>query len=167
MSKQWFVLVSVFLVSTIYAQREPVAAIAECKNIGFPDLPDGFIDLGGSVIGDHDGTEYGFAHVCRGKQHQVRLQRVVSRDKKGRTSWKDVDALLLPPLSSDELLVFGSWSTCRRGADPDPAIIAIVARTQEPEYKKIRIAWRANLESGKIAKIATTGIVCTNDSYGI
>jgi hypothetical protein len=131
------------------------------------DLPGGFFDLGGSVIGTHVRTLYSFAHVCRGNKHQIRLQRLVSRDETGKAIWNDVESLSIPRLSADELLVYGRWSTCSRGGRPDPAIIAIVVKTDEPEFRVIRSAWRANLETEKITHIPHTGIICKNEGYGI
>jgi hypothetical protein len=164
-----FLTAGIILLAAVCSPQASMAGIAECKNSGSPDLPDGFIELGGSVIGMHDGTEYGLGHVCRGKTHQLILRRFVSWDKQGKESWENLGRLVLPRLRTDELLVYGTWSTCRRGAgaDPDPAIIAIVAKTKEPEFKNIRKAWRANVESRNIARIPTAGIVCANDGYGL
>jgi len=143
------------------------AGLPECKGIGYPDLPGGFVDLGGSVIGTVDSVEYSFQHVCKGLVHELWLQRVQTRDESGNPIWSTLAKLMVPRVRKDEVLVFGHWSTCERGSAADPAIVAIVKNTEGPRFTVIVRAWRANGPTSKFDEIPTIGIVCQNDSYGM
>ena len=155
----WVVTLLLWSVSAVMGE------VVKCE--GARRLPDGFVGLTASVNGTHHGVEYGLLQACRQDSHQMRLQRIASRDG-GIPNWADVFTLALPRLRESERLVFGAWSTCRHGDQPwDPFIIAIVSETGEPMYAVIRQAWRANLRTKNIDQISTTGIVCINDSYGI
>ena len=143
------------------------AGLPECTNTGFPALPDGFIDLGGSLIGSVDGVEYGVEQVCKGRRHELWLQRLVARDVKGSTTWMTLAKMVLPRVKIDERLVFGHWSTCQSNSGPDPAIVAIVRETDSPQYTKIIRAWRASGQAKVFQEIPTVGIVCVNDDIGM
>lgn len=150
-----------------WACADARAGLPECKSVGFPDLPDGFTDLGGSVIGDVDGVEYGIAHVCKGRKHQLWLQRAAGRDQDGHVTWIPLAKLALPAVADDQGLVYGHWSTSRSAAEPDPAIIAIVRATDKAEYTGVVRAWRANGPTRAIQEIPVRGIVCANDDAGL
>jgi hypothetical protein len=158
------------LLTTLFAAT--ICSIAqgglpECKGIGHPVLPGGFVDLGGSLIGTADGVEYGFQHVCKGRSHELWLQRVQTRDQHGNPIWSTLAKLALPRVRDGELLVFGHWSTCESDTSPDPAIVAIVKSTEGPRFTTIVHAWRANVQTGRFDAIPTTGIVCQNEDYGM
>ncbi len=143
------------------------AGLPECKGIGYPDLPGGFVDLGGSILGTVDGLEYGFQHVCKRRSHELWLQRVQTRDQSGNPIWSTLAKLTLPQVRKGELLVFGHWSTCERGSGGDPAIVAIVKDTDGPRFTTIVRAWRANGPASRFEALSTVGIVCQNDNYGM
>ena len=143
------------------------AGLPECKGIGLPGLPGGFVDLGGSLIGPVDGVDYGFEHVCKGRSHELWLQRVQKRDQQGNPIWSTVARLAVPRVKVDELLVFGRWSTCERESSTDPAIVAIVKDTNGPHFTAVVRAWRANGPEARFDAIATVGVVCRNDNYGL
>jgi len=143
------------------------AGLPECKNIGLPALSDGFIDLGGGLIGSVDGVEYGVDHVCKGQRHELWLERLVARDSKGRPTWMTLTKMVLPGVKPDERLVFGHWSTCQSDSGPDPAIIAIVRATDGPQYTTIIRAWRASGQAKAFQEISTAGTVCVNDDAGM
>ena len=143
------------------------AGLHECKGIGYPDLPGGFVDHGGSAIGTIDSVEYALKHVCKGPVHELWLNRVQRRDESGIPVWSTLAKLTVPQVRKDEVLVFGHWSTCERGSAADPAIVAIVKNTEGPRFTAIVRAWRANGPTSRFDAIPTVGIVCQNDGYGL
>ncbi len=87
-------------------------------------------------------------------------------------SWKTVDAVLLPEMEKNDYFAFfcgdhykytypevqadlGSATTVR---------VAIAENTNETVLKNIKQAWIANLSTGKLEEISTSGVICHNDT---
>ena len=146
----------------------PLCACAgrmKCDFRGHRLLPDGSVDLGGSLIGEIERVEFGLNRTCREGVQLLTLQRLKARDKDGKASWDNLTSLTLPRLASDEVLVFGHWSTCDIGSGPDPTIIAIVKDVDGPVYEEAVHAWRANIGNQSFDPLPMTRVRCTNEGY--
>jgi hypothetical protein len=158
------ILVSLF---AIIAGSLAQAGLPQCKGIGLRDLPGGFIDLGGSLIGVDGDNTYGFEHVCKGRLHQLWLQRSTTAAASDEPAWSTVATLAVPQVGEHELFVYGHWCTCQRSSVPDPAIVAIVKDTRNERFTTVIRAWRANSVAGRFEPISTAGITCNNDNHGL
>lgn len=143
----------------------PFARFVGLRYVGAAGLPAGLREEGGTVLTDSTGAEYGLLEITDGTARMLWLNRFVGRDSAGKPRWEVLAVLRRPAMREGESLV---TALCEQDGTRDPEIFAIVDRAAEPadveRYTRIRRAWRADLERGRIEEIPMAGITCTNEA---
>lgn len=124
--------------------------------------------MGGILLTSRTGGEYGLLEITDGTARMLWLNRFVGRDSAGKPRWEVLAVLRRPEIREGEYLV---KALCEQDGTRDTEIFAIVDRAAEPEdverYTRIRRAWRADLERGRIEEIPVAGITCLNEAAGV
>jgi hypothetical protein len=97
----------------------------------------------------------------------VWLTTKTGRDAEGSNEWRVLDVLRVPEVPPGHALVY--TTLCSINNRPDPEIVAI-ARNGEPSQQQLTTitrAWRANREKPRFEEIATSGVACENEGYGV
>jgi hypothetical protein len=129
----------------------------------YQNPPQGLTSLGGWVIGDvYATTIFGISQIQKGSQRMLWLE-IISYDPDGKTQYRVLDVLDLPPLeSNDDVTTY-----CRVRGTIDAEIVTISVYENTELLTKIKRAWRANRKIGKFEVIPTDGLACENIGYGV
>ena len=134
-----------------------ISAISTSDGLNFESME----DLGGAVILDRKPV-HAF-HLYRNNDViYLVLHKEIGRDKR-HPVWKVLDYIVIQNYGRDYVINF---VMCELNGKFTPEIAAIAKYENKKYYNKIVKAWKADLESGKILKIDTKGIVCINEGYG-
>lgn len=163
-----FLLASVTVTSNSMAQRatpRPRHSIPKpgtAKYIGLrygPSSPSGVRILRSELVsGANDVNENRISEVEAGGVKMIWLERLVSRDSAGLTSWEVKDVLTVPSLRKNQALVF---SYCSTGGQFDREIIAVADfQPSGRSYTRVSMAWRADRRAEKFKVISTGGVKC-------
>ena len=168
-------VVSPLLVAAVVAGCASGPAVAgpgtpapEFRALRYPPLPAGIQEVSGTMLAEHGGAEYAVAHVRRGDEEFLWLERLVSRDAAGRPTWEVVDALHLPARPEGYRLALG---TCGRGVpagQPESGLVAYVkGDADDRHWRDVSAAWQADPAAGTLAAVPREGVSCVNEGYGL
>lgn len=76
--------------------------------------------------------------------------------------WLITDVFWLPRLPRSFRLV----STCARGTQRDPELLAVVRFTDAEWFTDVRWVWRANTATGRFEPASSQGVRCENEGWG-
>ncbi len=129
-------------------------------------LPEGYSDRGGWMITDPYAKVPQYALSLASRRDggdTLFLSRLLFNDEQGCAHWKIVYSFELPKRQAGTDLAF----ECRVNGLEDRAVLAFARKVDEREEASVVSAWRVMIEEEKIVAIPTTGIVCTNQGYGL
>jgi hypothetical protein len=125
-----------------------------------PQLPVGLKEVGGGLITDpyKDKTQFGLAHITKGKTNMLWFELGTHHDAEGHAYWEVLDVVTLPPMSRNQYFFY---TLCNYNNQPDPTIAAIVQPLKRGSYETRTLrAWRANLQTRKLMEIPIKGVKC-------
>ncbi len=134
------------------------------KGVRVPPLPPGHQDLGGYLINPDAATEYAVIEVWFDKKKMWWLQKMLSRDAKGKPQWEIVAVTEVPKVPKGYYFQMG---TCEKGGVAVPEIIAVAKREDKERLENIHSAWIANLNTHSFEPYSTKGVVCINEGFGV
>lgn len=128
---------------------------------GYPneELPSNIEDMGGWVVGEVSQNPLFIVNrmIINGENSQM----LWLQNRTQQSEYLDVLDVLKISLKSDEDLYAGGSCTQNGNQDLNRELVAIVQQEEGVwELKKIRQAWRTNLQTQKFEAIPTQGIVC-------
>jgi hypothetical protein len=137
-----------------------------CRSVHADSSPDadGYVQMGGALIGVHDGRQYTIDHLCNGATHKLLLQVSTGSDAVGNPLWKTLDQVLIPTRGDKFFFAFGE-RVCRRGTSYDPELV-VVAADADHEFLPALQVWRANRAQGRFETVRKRGISCLNEGFG-
>ncbi|HEX8904726.1 MAG TPA: hypothetical protein VF771_07795 [Longimicrobiaceae bacterium] len=109
------------------------------------------------------GREYGIRLTVIGSDTLLFLDRLTSRDERGRRGHEVVAAAHAPPIPTGHQLAFG---VCRARKQLDSRIVAVVRSEDTPFYTSVAAAWRADVTTSRFEPIPVAGIDCENEGWG-
>jgi hypothetical protein len=128
-----------------------------------------FEKYSGTVINyESSKWEYAFQVIQKGNQRMILFEKIIETGKPNK-DFKILDTIVINDLKENEFISIG---LCRKNGKFDSRIFTIIENdinNNEVEFfKKIKKAWKANLDTKKIEKLnKISGIECTNEGYGI
>ena len=134
------------------------------KGLRVPPLPPGHQDLGGYLVNPDAPTEYAVTEVWFGKKRMWWLQKMLSRDAKGKPHWEVVAVTEVPEIPKGYYFLMG---TCEKDGIAAPEMIAAAKREDKERLEKIHSAWIANLKTHSFEPYLTKGVVCINEGFGV
>lgn len=184
-----FLLAFLFGGPACYAQQQDSIGAERPTEVGdewvgtrYPPMPDGVTLRGGDSMYDYGSStedspneNYSMSIVDARGWLMVWMDRVVGWTSEGRAKAVVTDVLVLPEISEDYVLEFGSicgtFSSERAHVQPepsdvtyDPEIVAVLRRGKAKVLTHARRAWRADRDAGRFEEIDPEGIVCLNDA---
>jgi hypothetical protein len=150
------------------AASDPGTPAPEFRALRYPPLPPSVEEVSGLMLDEHAGAEYAVAHVRRGTEEFLWLERLVARDSAGRPTWEVLDALRLPVRPSGYHLALGTCTRTTASPQADPALLAFVKGDADDEqWRDVSQVWRADEVKGRIVPELRTGVTCENEGYGL
>ena len=116
--------------------------------------------IGGALLTDPYSKEkqYGVTEVSKGRVKMMWLDRLTHHDAGGNANWEIRDVLFLPPMRSNQLLLYVD---CFLANKPDSELVVITdAVVRGGFHGRVRHAWRANRQTEKFQQIPVAGIKC-------
>ena len=137
-----------------------------CKSVYADSTPDsdGYLQMGGALIGVHNGRTYAIDHLCNGATHKLILQVSTGDDDAGNPRWRTLDQVLIPTRGDEFFFAFGE-KVCRRGTSYDPEIV-VIAADADREFLPALEVWRANRATGRFESVPKQNISCLNEGFG-
>ena len=129
-----------------------------------PDA-DGYVYMGGALIGDLAGRTYAIDRFCDCIAHKLLLKVSTGVDSAGNPLWRTLDRVLIRSRSDKRYFAFGQ-RVCRRGTTYDAELIA-TALESDDEFLPALMVWRANRAKGRFERVSNRGITCRNQGYGL
>jgi hypothetical protein len=126
---------------------------------------EGLDNLGGALLDYTGELEYALSLMAAASEWMLWLERHAHRDEAGTPHWEVRAALVLPPLGAGETVLYGGL--CRIDGVPDPEIVAVAVEGDEELLTTIRFAWRADRALERFEAVATAGVACENEGYGV
>jgi hypothetical protein len=123
-------------------------------------MPRGLKQEGGGLISDpyRDKTQFGIAHVTRGKQNFLWFELGTHHNAAGQAFWEVLDVVTLPVLKRNHMVMY---TLCLLNDKPDSEIAAIIEPVKPGSYETRTLrAWRANRQTRKFEEIAVKGVKC-------
>jgi hypothetical protein len=145
------------------AQAQTTSTSTNATYIGLrhgPKLPPGLKEEGGGLISDpyKDKTQFGIAHVTRGKQNFLWFELGTHHNAAGQAFWEVLDVVTLPPLRRNHIVMY---TLCLLNDKPDPEIAAVIEPIKPGSYDTRTLrAWRANRQTRKFEEITVKGVKC-------
>ncbi len=115
--------------------------------------------MGGLMIG----SDRSLKQVAIDGVTQMWISRLTSRDEAGKAHWRVVAIQEVPPLDTNESLV---WVDCGFSGVADPAIVAIGTWQRSPSVDSlvnIRRAWRPSPDADRFEDLLPSEITCIID----
>lgn len=133
-----------------------------------PPFPEGWKDHGGACIssslGPNNNCDYSIGVLERPGQLILYIGKSAPRIDPKKARWLVTDQMPYPKAPTGFQVVY---SFCERDGKPDETIIAIVKTTDTEWYTTVRLAYRANLSTGRFEKTSTKGVRCLNEGWGV
>lgn len=122
----------------------------------------GVEDLGGFVLDQPGGIEWGVHRVTRGSDTLLLLERLLRRVE-GKPYWQVRAAVYAPqPPPGYALWLF----TCSTTDQWDSSIVAVVRQENKPILDDVMWAWRIDTAGEQFVSIPTDGIRCEVEGFG-
>ena len=128
-----------------------------------------FVMNSATVINYEDSKwEYAFIEVQNQNKRIIIFERIIETGKPEKNH-QILDTIHINDISKNEFISIG---LCQNNEKEDSRIFSIIERTEDDfdleYYSKIKSAWRVNLETKKIEKMAEISeITCMNEGYGV
>jgi len=149
----------------MHGVRIPV--IAATLSILLLGAPTGAIekcDLVADYMLEHEADpQFGISIYQCADLWRLDLEKFRGRSASGKARWSVLDSVQLPDVAPDEVVVS---ETCGIGDSPDKGIVAIGRQTDEPEFSRIRAAWRADKERARWISVDAATVHCWNEAAG-
>lgn len=126
-----------------------------------PPFPTGWKDHGGACL---DGCNYNIGVLEKPGQLILYMGKSAPRVDPKKARWLVTDQMPFPKTPTGFEVVY---SLCERNREPDETIIAVVKTIEAEWYTTVKLAYRANLSTGRFEKTTTKGVRCLNDGWGV
>ena len=146
--------------------RLPLLAASLCILLfGGPAPADEKCGLAAAYLLDYAGElEFGISiHRCT-EYWTLEFEEFGGRQASGEPLWNVLDFLAVPKIASDEVIVS---QTCSIGGVQDQGIVVVAQQTDEIWFAHIRVAWRADRESGRWQSVDARTVQCWNEAAGL
>jgi|GEM_PF-3648658 len=140
------------------------AAQAASPYIGavYPPLPAGWQDGRAALTATAGAVEYSVQELTQAKQQMLWFLKSTGRNAQRHLIWTVTDVLTRSDIKEPGGLI---WGFCTLNDQPDEEIVAL-GEVKAARMDTITRAWRANHATGHFEPIATTGIVCVDETIG-
>jgi len=122
-----------------------------------------YTDMGGGLVGDYKNAKNAVSVYKKGNKTLVVLERLVP-DNPAKPDFTAVDAIEITGLSDDINFAF---TTCSLKGKFDNTIMVVYKYSDVEVHTNIILAWKADLNSGKIIEINTEDVECMNEGWGV
>jgi hypothetical protein len=130
--------------------------------VAYPPVPSGWQDGRAALTATVGEVEYSVQELTRSGQQMLWFMKSTGRDAQGHLTWVVTDALLRSDVKEPGGLI---WGFCTLNDQPDEEIVAL-GEVKAARMDTLYRAWRANHASGHFEPVATTGIVCEDETIG-
>jgi hypothetical protein len=131
--------------------------VLELQNKPYVELPDGLCQGSSeALLGQVGNKEYSGVVCNRSTSAYIFLQQLVGYTSQGQSIWKIVAAQSSNQIQPGEFIVL---TGCINFLNSSKAIFALVVNQHQRLYK-VRQAWEANLDTGRLQELAPTQVVC-------
>ncbi|MBD3869573.1 MAG: hypothetical protein IFK94_15745 [Acidobacteria bacterium] len=132
----------------------------------YSNIPTELRQGGSAYIESSGGRNIGLQLVHCEEYSELWLTRWLT-DSAGRGPDQVITALKLPPIASDQRIIFGN-SNCRLNKKFDPWVVALVQYDAEARFfSHVYRAWKIDIEKNSFEEIDTEGIDCINEGSGV
>jgi len=112
--------------------------------------------------------EYSFQELQNGNRRVILFNKIIETGKP-KKDFKILDTIVINNLKENEFISIG---ICSNSGEFDPRIIAVIEddinSVELENFKNIKRAWKANLDSLRIERITEIeGIQCLNEGFGL
>lgn len=126
-------------------------------------LPNGVIELGGSLIGDIEADPvYSVAQMKKGRTEMLWLVVSTGKNEKGVSGWKVIDVLSFPSLAKAQYLFTAGDPAiyCRKngGEIPNPVGVGRIDR-KRARFLPLKL-WSADLKLKRFTPLNLAGVKC-------
>jgi len=144
------------------ATAAAVPAISPYIGATYPPLPSGWQDGRAALTAIVGDVEYSVQELAQANQQMLWFIKSTGRDPQGHLTWMVTDVLIRSDLKEPGGLI---WGFCTLNDQPDEEIVAL-GEVKAARMDTVYRAWRANHATGRFEPIATTGIVCEDETIG-
>ncbi|WP_374334422.1 hypothetical protein [Leeia sp.] len=133
-----------------------------------PPLPAGWRKDGGMCIASSLGVEqvcaFSLGTLWKGNQRWLYIGRAVAGPQADKPQWQVSDQMASPPAPKGYQVVI---VPCQRDGQVAETTVAVVQATSKEWYTRVRVAYRANLTTGRFESIPVQGLRCVNEGAGL
>lgn len=144
------------------AAATSVPAASPYIGVTYPPLPQGWEEGRGALAATVGEVDYAVQELVQAKQQMLWFMKSTGRDAQGHAIWVVTDVLVRSDVPEPGGLI---WGFCTLNDQPDEEIVALGA-VKAARMDTLQRAWRANHVTGHFEPIATTGIVCEDETIG-
>jgi hypothetical protein len=130
--------------------------------VAYPPLPQGWEEGRGALAATVGDVDYAVQELTQAKQQMLWFLKSTGRDAQGHVKWIVTDVLNRSDVPEPGGLI---WGFCTLNDQPDEEIAAL-GEVKAARMEAVTRAWRANHTTGRFESIATTGIVCEDETIG-
>ena len=130
--------------------------------VAYPPLPQGWEEGRGALAATVGEVDYAVQELVQAKQQMLWFLQSTGRDAQGHITWQVTDILVRSDVPEPGGLI---WGFCTLNDQPDEEIVAL-GEVKAARMEIVHRAWRANHTTGRFEPIATTGIVCEEETIG-
>jgi hypothetical protein len=131
--------------------------ILELQNRPYVELPNGLCQGSSeALLGQVGNKEYSGVVCDRPTSAYIFLQQLVGYTSRGQSIWKIVAIQSLKQIQPGEFVVL---TDCMNLLNSSKAIFALVVNQHQRLYR-VRKAWEANLDAGRLQELAPTQVAC-------
>ncbi len=130
--------------------------------VAYPPLPQGWEEGRGALAATVGDVDYAVQELTQARQQMLWFMKSTGRDAQGHIVWVVTDVLVRSDVPEPGGLI---WGFCTLNDQPDEEIVAL-GEVKAARMEIVNRAWRANHTTGRFEPIATTGIVCEDETIG-
>jgi hypothetical protein len=148
--------------TAIAPATKPGVTVSPYIGVTYPPLPQGWEEGRGALAATVGEVDYAVQELVQAKRQMLWFMKSAGRDAQGHTLWVVTDVLVRSDVPEPGGLI---WGFCTLNDQPDEEIVAL-GEVKAARMDTIQQAWRANHTTGHFEPIATTGIVCEDETIG-
>jgi hypothetical protein len=137
-------------------------AVSPYIGVAYPPLPSGWEEGRGALAATVGDVDYVVQELVQADQQMLWFLKSTGRDAQGHIIWVVTDVLVRSDVPEPGGLI---WGFCTLNDQPDEEIVAL-GEVKAARMETVNRAWRANHATGRFEPIATTGIVCEDETIG-
>jgi hypothetical protein len=144
------------------------ADVSDIKNKTYRSLTEfpkysSYQEMGGGLIGTKNQTDYAVSYYVKGEMFLIVFEEVINFES-GKVQYKSIDAIEVYGVKPGINLEFNS---CKQNGVFDASIIVLYEYKDVEFFTEFFLAWKVDLNKGKIEEINTNNIECYNPGWGV